>query len=76
VFTWRIGSSQHGTYTIPFTVSDGQQATTKSTTITVLNVNAPPVFEGLGPWTVLKGQGVVAAILASGRSRQQLGQLF
>ena len=43
---------------IPFTVSDGQLSVTKTTTITVLNVNAPPQFDYLGDWRVAEGQDV------------------
>ena len=56
VFDWTPAYFQHGIYQIPFTVSDGQLSTTKTTTFTVLNVNAPPVFDNLGDWRVNEGQ--------------------
>ena len=58
VFDWTPGYFQHGVYNIPFTVSDGQTSVTQTTTITVLNVNAPPQFDYLGAWRVDEGQDV------------------
>jgi hypothetical protein len=56
LFQWTPGYDQHGVYQVPFSVSDGQQTTTQTTQITVLNVNAPPVFDVLGPFAVDEGQ--------------------
>ncbi|MGA2068563.1 MAG: CARDB domain-containing protein, partial [Thermoguttaceae bacterium] len=56
IFSWTPGYDQHGVYAIPFTVSDGTNAVTQTTTITVLNVNAPPQFDDLGAWQVAEGQ--------------------
>ena len=56
VFDWTPGYYQHGVYQVPFTVSNGQLSRTQTTTITVLNVNAPPQFDNLGDWRVYEGQ--------------------
>jgi len=58
VFDWTPAYFQHGVYQIPFTVSDGQLSVTKTTTFTVLNVNAPPQFDNLSSWRVAEGQDV------------------
>src|SRR5262249_32120182 len=50
---------QHGTYQVPFTVSDGRLSVTKTTTITVLNVDALPQFDNLDSWRVAEGQPVI-----------------
>ncbi|MGA2035933.1 MAG: putative Ig domain-containing protein, partial [Thermoguttaceae bacterium] len=56
VFDWTPGFDQHGVYAIPFTVSDGANTVTQTTTITVLNVNAPPQFDNPGAWRAAEGQ--------------------
>ncbi|TVS15269.1 MAG: tandem-95 repeat protein, partial [Planctomycetaceae bacterium] len=56
VFTWTPAFFQAGIYEIPFTVSDGTSQTTQTTTFTVLNVNAPPVFDRLDRFVVQEGQ--------------------
>jgi hypothetical protein len=56
VFEWTPGFTQAGTYTIPFSVSDGTNVTTQSTTLTVLNVNAAPVFDPFGGLEILENQ--------------------
>ena len=57
VFDWTPGYFQHGVYQIPFTVSDGQLSVTQTTTITVLNVNAPPQFDNLARLAGRRGPG-------------------
>jgi hypothetical protein len=42
VFEWTPAFTQAGAYQIPFTATDGADATTKFATITVLNANAAP----------------------------------
>lgn len=58
VFDWTPGYDQHGVYQIPFTASDGQLSTTVTATYTVVNVNAPPVFNDLGSWSIPEGQNL------------------
>src|SRR5205823_8358195 len=65
VFLWTPGFSRHGTYTVPFTVSDGSRAVTRTATITVTNVNAAPVFDSLDPWRTSEGQAVSFRAFAS-----------
>lgn len=57
-FDWAPGYFQHGVYQVPFTVGDGVLSTTVTTTITVLNVDAPPVFNDLGSWSMDEGQQI------------------
>jgi len=56
LFEWTPAFDQAGTYEVPFTVSDGQESTTVTSTITVLNVNAAPVFNQFEGWQVVEGQ--------------------
>ena len=58
VFDWTPGYDQHGVYQIPFTASDGQMSTTVTATFAVVNVNAPPVFNELGNWSIPEGQNL------------------
>ena len=51
-------------FEIPLTVSDGESVTTQTMKITVLNVNAPPVFDDLGRWQVQEGQQVHFRVFA------------
>ena len=56
LFEWTPGYSQMGVYSLDFSVTDGDLTTTKTTKITVLNVNAAPVFEAIGVQEVAEGQ--------------------
>ncbi|MDM9385689.1 CARDB domain-containing protein [Chlorogloeopsis sp. ULAP01] len=58
LFEWTPAYFQAGEFEIPFTVSDGESFTTQTTKITVLNVNAAPVFDDFGTWQVQSGQQV------------------
>ena len=58
VFEWVPTYYQTGEFMIPFTVWDGVSSTTQTATITVLNVNAAPVFDDLGSWLVQEGQSL------------------
>ncbi|MBN3907849.1 MAG: hypothetical protein HWQ35_15190 [Nostoc sp. NMS1] len=58
MFEWIPAYFQAGEFEIPFTVSDGESITTQTTKITVLNVNAAPVFDNLGAWQIQEGQSV------------------
>src|SRR3989442_10306958 len=55
VFEWTPSFTQAGTYHVPFTVSDGLGSTSKTVTLTVLNVNGAPVFDDLGTWEAQEG---------------------
>jgi hypothetical protein len=58
IFEWTPTYFQAGSFKIPFMVSDGKQSATQTLSVSVLNVNAAPVFEGLSEWTVVEGQSV------------------
>src|SRR5690606_1639233 len=53
---WTPSYVQNGVYEVPFEVSDGETTVSFTTTITVLNANAAPVFDQLDGWQVLEGQ--------------------
>src|SRR6185436_4224861 len=61
---WTPGFFQHGVFEVPFSVSDGELTTTRTATITVLNVNAAPVFDDLGRFEVREGQPVTFRVRA------------
>ncbi|WP_460200674.1 putative Ig domain-containing protein, partial [Scytonema sp. NUACC21] len=58
VFEWTPAYFQAGEFEIPFSVSDGESVTSQTTKITVLNVNAAPVFEGLTSWVAQEGETI------------------
>ncbi|MEM9272984.1 MAG: CARDB domain-containing protein, partial [Cyanobacteria bacterium P01_F01_bin.143] len=58
VFEWTPEFFQAGEYSIPFTVSDGEAATTEIAQLEILNVNAAPVFNNLDSWFAVEGQNV------------------
>ena len=55
-FQWTPTFFQHGEFTIPFDVSDGQSVTSTSMAVTVSNVNAAPQYDGLDAFVVQEGQ--------------------
>ncbi len=56
LFVWTPEYFQAGVYEVPFTVSDGQTATTRVVTFTVLNANAAPAFSPLANFVIAEGQ--------------------
>jgi hypothetical protein len=54
-FTWTPTFDQAGSYPVTFTASDGSLTDTEEITITVNNVNRPPVLTAIGPRQVLEG---------------------
>jgi len=44
VFTWQTDYASAGTYEVTVSASDGQDATEQTFTVTVENVNRPPVI--------------------------------
>jgi hypothetical protein len=51
-FTWRPAYNQAGAYNVTFTASDGSLSDSKDTTITVNNINRPPILSPIGNKTV------------------------
>ena len=51
-FSWTPSSAQAGNYSVTFTVSDGSLSTSETITITVGNVNRPPVLNAIGSKSV------------------------
>src|SRR5262249_49417242 len=58
VFEWTPDYTQHGLFSVPFTVSNGQASTTQNATIVVTNVNAAPIFQNLNVFQGPEGQKI------------------
>lgn len=54
--SWTPNYYQAGQYTVTFTVSDGTLSDSKTVTITVNNVNGPPLFDPIGDKTAIRGE--------------------
>lgn len=54
-FNWTPGFTQSGTYTLRFTVTDGALSDYEDVTVTVNNVNRPPVLAAIGAKLVKEG---------------------
>jgi parallel beta-helix repeat protein len=65
VFTWTPTVTQAGSYPVTVTVSDGALTDTEGVTITVVNVNQPPVLSPIGPQTVNEGQPLTLSVSAT-----------
>ena len=57
-FSWRPTFDQQGTYSVTFTASDGKTTVSKTVTITVTNVNRPPVLFTIGAKSIAEGSKV------------------
>ena len=55
LFSWTPGFAQAGTYSITFSSSDGLAQASRSATVTVQNVNMPPVLTPIGNKTAYIG---------------------
>jgi VCBS repeat-containing protein len=64
-FTWKPTSSQVGSYNVTFVASDGANQTTQTITITVTNVNQPPVFTLIGNKTAHSGSQLAFTLTAT-----------
>ena len=66
-FSWTPGFNQAGNYSVTITVSDGTLTASETFTITVGNVNRPPVLSPspIGNRTVTEGQTLTIAVTAS-----------
>ena len=65
-FSWTPGFTQSGSYQVTFKASDpGGLADTETISITVTNVNRPPVLNPIGSKTVAEGQPLTLTISAT-----------
>jgi hypothetical protein len=64
VFHWIPTFDQAGDYTITFTVSDGQLSGVETVTVTVSNINRPPVLDPIAQQTVFENNLLSLAISA------------
>ncbi len=63
-FSWIPGFNAAGSYPVTFTASDGSLTDFEAITITVMDVNRPPVLAGIGPQMVNEGANLT--FVASG----------
>ena len=64
-FTWTPGFDQAGDYTITFTVTDHEDEDSEEVSITVNNVNRPPVLSEIGAQEVNENQELTISLEAS-----------
>lgn len=64
VFTFNPDYNQAGTYLITFFVTDGTDIASEQITITVKNVNRPPILNPIGNRTVNEGVELIIAVSA------------
>ncbi len=65
-FNWTPNYAQSGSYNVTFTVDDSKGGTASETiTITVNNVNRPPVIESIHNYTVFEGKPLSFSIKTS-----------
>jgi PKD repeat protein len=64
-FSWTPDYTQEGNYDVTFTVSDGSLSVSEIVTITVGNVNRPPVLTPIGNRTINEGQLLEITITGS-----------
>ncbi|HMW35735.1 MAG TPA: putative Ig domain-containing protein, partial [bacterium] len=76
-FKWIPAYDQSGVYTLSFVVTDGGGATdTKQTTLTVKNINRPPMFDALAAsFTTDENKPVSFTIVASDLDKEDAGKL-
>ena len=65
VFTFIPDYTQAGTYSVTFTVSDGIDSDSKKITITVSNINRPPVLVSIGNRTVDENSELTIVVSAT-----------
>jgi PKD repeat protein len=65
IFTWTPGFDQAGSHPVTFKVSDGTLIDTEVVTITVNNVNRPPVLNPIEPQTIDEGLELQFTVTAS-----------
>jgi len=64
-FSWTPGYDQAGSHQVTFTVSDGTASDSETITITVTNVNRPPVLASPGDKTATEQQALTFTLSAS-----------
>ncbi|HEG43747.1 MAG TPA: hypothetical protein ENH94_06845 [Phycisphaerales bacterium] len=64
-FAWTPADGQAGAYTVTFTATDGAASDSETVTITVNNVNRPPVVDPIGNKVVDEGQAVSFDVTAT-----------
>jgi hypothetical protein len=64
-FSWTPGMNQSGSYSVTFSVSDGHTIVSETISITVVNVNQPPVLQPIGTKSVNEGEELSFTILAT-----------
>jgi photosystem II stability/assembly factor-like uncharacterized protein len=65
VFTFTPDYTQAGTYSVTFTANDGTDIDSENITITVRNVNRPPVLNPIGDHTIDEGSELTIVVSAT-----------
>ena len=65
VYVWDTDYLDSGTYEIEFAVSDGKVTTVRTTTVTINDVNAPPVLSSIGSRSVTEGSTLTFTLTAT-----------
>ena len=64
-FAWTPGYDAAGTHVVTFAASDGIETATRDVTITVTNVQRPPVFDTIPSRTVFEGEALTLDVRAT-----------
>ncbi|MGB9596120.1 MAG: choice-of-anchor D domain-containing protein, partial [Candidatus Poribacteria bacterium] len=64
VFTFNPDYNQAGTYQITFSVTDGTDIASEQITITVKNINRPPILNPIGDRTISEGTELIIVVSA------------
>ncbi|MFC1725887.1 tandem-95 repeat protein [candidate division KSB1 bacterium] len=64
IFTWKPGYEQSGSYNVTFVVTDGINSDFETITITVKNVNRPPVLADIENKTIYENEQVILMLSA------------
>ena len=72
IFSWAPGMDQAGIYPVTFAVSDGQESASETISITVVNVNQPPVLQPIGAKTVNEGELLAFTVSATDADGDEL----
>ena len=64
LFSWTPAYDSAASYAVQFQVSDGQLTDERTVTFTVINVNAPPIFDPFSNVTTLENQAVDLQVFA------------
>ena len=73
-FSWIPTFEQSGEYTVDFTLSDGQQADTKSVKITINHINRMPAIEPIEPQVVDENKPLQFKVIGTDPDKEDTGK--